>query len=101
MSGIPETIQQLKSGGAQIISESELERKLQENRPLRVKLGVDPTAPDLHLGHAVGLSKLREFQELGHLAVLVIGDFTTMVGDPSGRSSTRPMLSREQVLANA
>jgi tyrosyl-tRNA synthetase len=101
MSGIPETIQQLKSGGAQIISESELEKKLQENRPLRVKLGVDPTAPDLHLGHAVGLSKLRQFQELGHLAVLVIGDFTTMVGDPSGRSSTRPMLSREQVLANA
>lgn len=101
MSGIPETIQQLRSGGAQIISESELEKKLQENRPLRVKLGVDPTAPDLHLGHAVGLSKLRQFQELGHLAVLVIGDFTTMVGDPSGRSSTRPMLSREQVLANA
>ena len=101
MSGIPETIQQLKSGGAQIISESELEKKLQEKRPLRVKLGVDPTAPDLHLGHAVGLSKLRQFQELGHLAVLVIGDFTTMVGDPSGRSSTRPMLSREQVLANA
>ena len=101
MSGIPETIQRLKSGGAQIISESELEKKLQENRPLRVKLGVDPTAPDLHLGHAVGLSKLRQFQELGHLAVLVIGDFTTMVGDPSGRSSTRPMLSREQVLANA
>jgi tyrosyl-tRNA synthetase len=101
MSGIPETIQQLKSGGAQIISELELEKKLQENRPLRVKLGVDPTAPDLHLGHAVGLAKLRQFQELGHLAVLVIGDFTTMVGDPSGRSSTRPMLSREQVLANA
>ncbi|MBV9998804.1 MAG: tyrosine--tRNA ligase [Verrucomicrobia bacterium] len=101
VSGIPETIQQLRSGGAQIISESELEKKLQENRPLRVKLGVDPTAPDLHLGHAVGLSKLRQFQELGHLAVLVIGDFTTMVGDPSGRSSTRPMLSREQVLANA
>ncbi|MBV8898910.1 MAG: tyrosine--tRNA ligase [Verrucomicrobia bacterium] len=99
--GIPETIQQLKRGGAQIISESELEKKLQENRPLRVKLGVDPTAPDLHLGHAVGLSKLRQFQELGHLAVLVIGDFTTMVGDPSGRSSTRPMLSRERVLANA
>ncbi|MBV9491634.1 MAG: tyrosine--tRNA ligase [Verrucomicrobia bacterium] len=101
MSGVQETIQQLKIGGAQIISEGELAKKLEEERPLRVKLGVDPTAPDLHLGHSVGLSKLRQFQELGHLAVLVIGDFTTLVGDPSGRSSTRPMLSRQQVMANA
>jgi tyrosyl-tRNA synthetase len=96
-----ETVQQLKLGGVQIISEADLECKLQENRPLRVKLGVDPTSPDLHLGHSIALSKLAQFQRLGHTAVLVIGDFTAMVGDPSGRSSTRPMLTREQVLANA
>jgi tyrosyl-tRNA synthetase len=96
-----ETVQQLKLGGAQIISETDLEGKLQEDRPLRVKLGVDPTSPDLHLGHSIALSKLAQFQQLGHTAVLVIGDFTAMVGDPSGRSSTRPMLTREQVLANA
>lgn len=84
-----------------LISAQELATKLEENRPLKVKLGVDPTAPDLHLGHSVGLSKLRQFQDLGHRAILVIGDFTTMVGDPTGRSSTRPMLSHEEVLANA
>jgi len=96
-----DVIQQIKHGGTQLISEQELQHKLAENRPLRVKLGVDPTAPDLHLGHSVGLSKLRQFQDLGHQAVLVIGDFTTMVGDPSGRSSTRPVLTHEEVLANA
>ena len=96
-----DTIQQLEQGGARLISAKELASKLEENRPLRVKLGVDPTAPDLHLGHSVGLSKLRQFQELGHRAILVIGDFTTMVGDPTGRSSTRPMLSHEAVLVNA
>ncbi|MBV8815054.1 MAG: tyrosine--tRNA ligase [Verrucomicrobia bacterium] len=96
-----EVIQQIKQGYTQLISEQELQQKLTENRPLRVKLGVDPTAPDLHLGHSVGLSKLRQFQDLGHQAVLVIGDFTTMVGDPSGRSSTRPVLTHEEVLANA
>jgi tyrosyl-tRNA synthetase len=96
-----EVIQQIKQGGIQLISEQELQQKLNENRPLRVKLGVDPTAPDLHLGHSVGLSKLRQFQDLGHQAVLVIGDFTSMVGDPSGRSSTRPVLTHEEVLANA
>jgi tyrosyl-tRNA synthetase len=96
-----EVIQQIKQGGTQLISEQELQQKLIENRPLRVKLGVDPTAPDLHLGHSVGLSKLRQFQDLGHQAVLVIGDFTSMVGDPSGRSSTRPVLTHEEALANA
>jgi tyrosyl-tRNA synthetase len=79
----------------------ELEERLAADRPLRVKLGVDPTAPDIHLGHAVVLGKLREFQDAGHTAVLVIGDWTARVGDPSGRSSTRPMLSAEEIEANA
>jgi tyrosyl-tRNA synthetase len=78
-----------------------LERKLAEGRPLRVKLGVDPTAPDIHLGHTVVLQKLREFQDLGHTVVLIIGDYTARVGDPSGRSSTRPVLSPEEIDANA
>jgi tyrosyl-tRNA synthetase len=91
----------LTEGAAQIISEAELREKLALGRPLRVKLGADPTSPDLHLGHTVALRKLRQFQELGHEAILIIGDFTAMIGDPSGRSVTRPQLSREQVLANA
>jgi tyrosyl-tRNA synthetase len=91
----------LKQGAAQIISEAELRQKLALGRPLRVKLGVDPTSPDLHLGHALILQKLRQFQDLGHEAVLIIGDFTSMIGDPSGRSVTRPQLTREQVQANA
>jgi tyrosyl-tRNA synthetase len=80
---------------------SGLERKLAAGRPLRVKLGLDPTAPDVHLGHTVVLRKLREFQDLGHVVVLIIGDYTARVGDPSGRSSTRPVLSGEQIDANA
>jgi tyrosyl-tRNA synthetase len=96
-----EALSILKNGAAQIISEAELREKLANGRPLRVKLGVDPTSPDLHLGHAIILRKLRQFQDLGHQAVLIIGDFTSMIGDPSGRSATRPQLSREQVLANA
>src|SRR5258708_33638785 len=78
-----------------------LERAAKEGRPLRVKLGIDPTAPDIHLGHTVVLRKLREFQELGHLVVLIIGDYTARVGDPSGQSSTRPVLDPEQIEANA
>jgi tyrosyl-tRNA synthetase len=101
MQPVSDTIRQLQLGGAKLINPQELASKLEENRPLRIKLGVDPTAPDLHLGHSVGLSKLRQFQELGHQAILVIGDFTTMVGDPTGRSSTRPMLSHDEVMANA
>jgi len=101
MASTEETIRQLKLGGAQIISEPELKKKLEEERPLRVKLGVDPTTPDLHIGHSIPLSKLRQFQDFGHQAVLVIGDFTSMVGDPSGRSATRPILSYEEVIANA
>ncbi len=96
-----EALSIVKQGAAQIISEPELREKLALGRPLRVKLGVDPTSPDLHLGHAIILRKLRQFQDLGHTAVLIIGDFTSMIGDPSGRSATRPQLSREQVQANA
>ena len=91
----------LKRGAAQIISEAELLEKLKLGRPLNVKLGVDPTAPDIHLGHTVGLQKLRQFQDLGHRATLIIGDFTAMIGDPSGRSKTRPQLTHDQVMANA
>jgi tyrosyl-tRNA synthetase len=98
---LDEALSILKQGAAQIISEAELRQKLELGRPLRVKLGVDPTSPDLHLGHAIILRKLRQFQDLGHQAVLIIGDFTSMIGDPSGRSVTRPQLSREQVQANA
>ena len=91
----------LKEGAAQIISEGELREKLAIARPLRVKLGVDPTSSDIHLGHTIVLRKLRQFQDLGHQAVLIIGDFTGMVGDPSGRSATRPHLTHDEVLANA
>jgi tyrosyl-tRNA synthetase len=96
-----EALSILKQGAAQIISEAELRAKLELGRPLRIKLGVDPTSPDLHLGHSIILRKLRQFQDLGHEAVLIIGDFTSMIGDPSGRSATRPQLSRDQIAANA
>uniref|UniRef100_A0A7C5X5C6 Tyrosine--tRNA ligase n=1 Tax=Thermocrinis ruber TaxID=75906 RepID=A0A7C5X5C6_9AQUI len=91
----------LKRGTVEIIEEEELLKKLKEGRPLRVKAGFDPTAPDLHLGHTVLLQKLRQFQQLGHEVYFVIGDFTAMIGDPTGRSETRPPLSREEVLENA
>jgi tyrosyl-tRNA synthetase len=96
-----EALAALKKGASQIISEAELREKLALGRPLRVKLGVDPTTADIHLGHTVVLRKLRHFQDLGHQAVLIIGDFTGMIGDPSGRSVTRPHLTHKQVLANA
>lgn len=91
----------IKKGVVEIIEEEELLKKLKEGRPLRVKAGFDPTAPDLHLGHTVLLQKLRQFQQLGHEVYFVIGDFTAMIGDPTGRSETRPPLSREEVLENA
>jgi len=91
----------LKRGSAQIISEEELLAKLRLGRPLNVKLGVDPTAPDIHLGFTVALTKLRQFQDFGHNAILIIGDFTAMIGDPSGRSKTRPQLTHDQVMINA
>lgn len=91
----------LMRGTAKVLSADELLERLKLGRPLRVKLGVDPTAPDIHLGHTVALEKLRQYQALGHQAVLVIGDFTATIGDPSGRSVTRPPLTREEVLVNA
>jgi tyrosyl-tRNA synthetase len=91
----------LQRGAAKIISEAELLAKLRLGRPLNVKLGVDPTAPDIHLGFSVALTKLRQFQDLGHQAILIIGDFTAMIGDPSGRSKTRPQLTHGQVMDNA
>jgi tyrosyl-tRNA synthetase len=96
-----EQLHSIKSGIADLVPEDALMRKLAEDRPLRIKLGVDPTAPDLHLGHAVPLRKLRQFQDLGHTVVLIIGDFTALIGDPSGRSATRPALTAEQIDANA
>lgn len=98
-------IEIIKSGTAEIISEEELLEKLKKSveieKPLRIKAGFDPTAPDLHLGHCVLLKKLRDFQDLGHTVIFLIGDFTAMIGDPSGRSETRPPLSREEVAKNA
>ena len=96
-----EQLAQLRRGTAQILSEEELLAKLRLGRPLNVKLGVDPTAPDIHLGFTVALQKLRQFQDFGHKAVLIIGDFTAMIGDPSGRSATRPQLTHDKVMSNA
>ena len=91
----------IKRGCDELLVEEELDRKLQTGRALRVKLGLDPTAPDLHLGHTVVINKLRQFQDLGHHVLFLIGDFTGMIGDPSGRNATRPPLTREQIQANA
>jgi tyrosyl-tRNA synthetase len=98
---IEQALEILTAGTAKVLSPKELKAKLELGRPLRIKLGVDPTAPDIHLGHTVAIEKLRQFQELGHQAVLIIGDFTATVGDPTGRSAARPPLTREEVLANA
>ncbi len=102
---VDEQLTYLKKGAAEIIRESDLRSKLEKSRatgkPLRVKLGMDPTAPDLHLGHTVVLRKLKHFQDLGHTAIFLIGDFTGMIGDPTGRSVTRPPLTREQIEQNA
>ena len=98
---IDQALSILKRGVISLVSEEELKKKLASGRTLRVKLGVDPTSADLHLGHSVVLSKLRAFQDLGHTAVLIIGDFTTLVGDPSGRDSTRPSLTKAEIDANA
>ncbi|OGR68700.1 MAG: tyrosine--tRNA ligase [Elusimicrobia bacterium GWC2_61_19] len=96
-----EIMKELTRGAVDIVSREELAKKLASGKKLRVKLGVDPTSRDLHLGHSVVLSKLRQFQDLGHTAVLIIGDFTAQVGDPSGRDSTRPVIDHETVAANA
>lgn len=103
--GIDADIAVIKRGAVDLINEEELRKKLvrseSEKKPLRVKLGMDPTAPDLHLGHTVVLQKLKQFQELGHTAVFLIGDFTGMIGDPTGRIETRPALTKEEIMANA
>jgi tyrosyl-tRNA synthetase len=96
-----EILNQIKRGSDELLLESELIKKLELGRPLRIKAGFDPTAPDLHLGHTVLLNKMRQLQDLGHHALFLIGDFTGMIGDPTGKNTTRPPLSREQVLANA
>src|ERR1022692_4550862 len=102
---VDEQLTYIKKGSAEIIREADLRAKLEKSRatgkPLRVKLGMDPTAPDLHLGHTVVLRKLKHFQDLGHTAIFLIGDFTGMIGDPTGRSATRPPLTREQIEENA
>jgi tyrosyl-tRNA synthetase len=102
---IDEQLAYLAKGTTEIIRENELRAKLEKSaatgKPLRVKLGADPTAPDIHLGHTVVIRKLRAFQELGHMAIFLIGDFTGMIGDPSGKSATRPQLTREEINANA
>ena len=91
----------LRRGVARIIPEDEFVERLEEGRPLRLKMGFDPSAPDIHLGHAVGLRKLRQLQDLGHKVVIIVGDWTAQIGDPSGRSATRPMLTHAQVVENA
>ncbi|WP_230969405.1 tyrosine--tRNA ligase [Nitrogeniibacter aestuarii] len=101
MSDVNDALSLIKRGADELLVESELAEKLKSGRPLRIKAGFDPTAPDLHLGHTVLLNKLRHFQELGHHVMFLIGDFTGMIGDPTGKNATRPPLSREQILENA
>jgi len=101
MHSIHEPLALIRRGAEEVLIEAELIEKLKRGEPLRIKAGFDPTAPDLHLGHTVLLNKLRQFQQLGHQVIFLIGDFTGMIGDPSGKSVTRPPLTREQVLANA
>ena len=101
---VKEQLDLIASNTVEVISEEELERKLtrsfETQKPLKIKLGADPSRPDLHLGHSVVLRKLRDFQDLGHEATLIIGDFTAMIGDPSGKSKTRPQLSAEEAKQN-
>jgi tyrosyl-tRNA synthetase len=101
MGSVVEQMEELKRGADEILVESELIEKLKEGRPLRIKAGFDPTAPDLHVGHTVLINKMRQFQEFGHHVVFLIGDFTGMIGDPSGKNTTRPPLTRDEVMDNA
>lgn len=101
MSQVADALSEIKRGADEILVEKELIEKLKLKRPLRIKLGADPTAPDIHLGHTVILNKMRQFQQLGHEVTFLIGDFTAMVGDPTGKNTTRPPLTKEQVLKNA
>src|SRR2546428_12987937 len=99
--GVEQALEIIRRGAEEIIVEEELAKKLASGRKLRVKLGLDPTAPDLHLGHTVVLNKLRHFQDLGHQVQFLIGDFTGMIGDPTGKNQTRPPLSRDEIVRNA
>ncbi len=101
MNSIDHALEQIHRGADEILVESELIKKLKKGSPLKIKAGFDPTAPDLHLGHTVLINKLRQFQDLGHEVMFLIGDFTAMIGDPTGKSSTRPPLTRDEVLDNA
>ncbi|MGB1921797.1 MAG: tyrosine--tRNA ligase, partial [Alcanivorax sp.] len=101
MATVDEQLALISRGADEIIQEDELREKLASGRTLRIKAGFDPTAPDLHLGHTVLINKMRQFQELGHEVIFLIGDFTGMIGDPTGKSATRPPLTREDVLRNA
>src|SRR5262245_33497455 len=98
---VQDSLAVIKRGCDELLVEQEMAERLATGRPLRVKAGFDPTAPDLHLGHTVLLNKMRQFQELGHQVIFLIGDFTGMIGDPTGKNATRPPLTREQVLENA
>ena len=101
MTSVEQQLEVFRRGADELLIESELREKLKSGRPLRVKAGFDPTAPDLHLGHTVLINKLRELQQLGHHIVFLIGDFTGMIGDPSGKNATRPPLTREEAARNA
>ena len=101
MLGVEDSLALIKRGADELLIEAELVEKLKSGRPLRIKAGFDPTAPDLHLGHTVLINKLKHFQDLGHHVMFLIGDFTGMIGDPTGKNTTRPPLSREQILVNA
>ena len=101
MVSLNDAVELIKRGTQEVLLEDELRQKLKEGRPLRIKAGFDPTAPDLHLGHTVLINKLRQFQDLGHEVMFLIGDFTAMIGDPTGKSATRPPLTRDQVIENA
>ena len=101
MKSVEEQLALIKRGAEELLVESELVKKLTRGKPLRVKAGFDPTAPDLHLGHTVLINKMRQFQDFGHEVTFLIGDFTGMIGDPTGRNATRPPLTREEIQANA
>ena len=101
MPSVQESLELIRRGSDEILVESELIKKLERGKPLRIKAGFDPTAPDLHLGHTVLINKLRQFQDLGHEVIFLVGDFTAMIGDPTGKSATRPPLTREEVMENA
>ncbi len=96
-----EQLSELVRGTDEVLVQAELEKRLEEGRPLRIKAGFDPTAPDLHIGHTVLINKMRQFQVLGHEVIFLIGDFTGMIGDPTGKNTTRPPLTRDEVLENA